>query len=859
MSHGNKPEEVKQDINEEHKHDGINPKTETNLGRYLQEIKYVDDTNIYKQKIHFSERLEYWRQLLIIPSKKRRKVPDDVITWVGEHRSDKFEVELKNFPRCNVIMLRVVVSPFWDYLYILLFFVWILLVTAMFLNLGQSYVRIIPINILILPLGGMFLSQLVPIIGVIYYVPCCNDLIRLMATKDFGFWAVTAVLLAQYLEFRYYGGQGLSHTARKCRIEKIENLVPNSPPKPNLMRRGYLGRWRAPKIFPVRGRAGTGTTDLQLKSLPADGVEIKVDSVEAIDITMDPTQREPESLVIEVAEEGQIPEGGEHGTSSSVTVMNNAVPTPTNDTVLPLNKDLPIEQVDGESSALELVEKIVSSTELSPLDTQIQEPPAIKVGFLRRKQMEKEAAEMKAKAEAAEKQRQIESLCTDWLEWKCLICGKENRRPRIPPKDYGIVFRERGIRVKRNLAIFIPRPISPLCTHCKIPANYRPPLGTSHLFSHYEDRERAFKTFPRYPKIHAAMPKFYNLKVKAKAKFLSLLWGRRDSPASGLLSNDWRLPIFLAGHFKEVPRPDITVEDYYEVGETVECRTQKLSWCRAKIINVHNIHTYDIRYNNGVELRFVNQSELRPPAAKGRLAYQTELVFIICVLTFPLGMMAALAGYSQATFLPVLLGALWMFVLHLLALIRDLYRFAEAGCVGVATMRLVFILPMLLLLVASALPVQGFSWLTVAAAMAAALLCFAPALYLAGPHYLIMIQFLVLQLAVLMISCGLRLDYGPGKGIPIAPAAPGLAICMTLYLYRRYLGYVWDVTLTIRPQPKQPQKHLLTELKRGWRYVALSALRVRKRPAPAAAVADALSPKGNEPNIERDNVKIVAV
>lgn len=461
-------------------------------------------------------------------------------------------------------------------------------------------------------------------------------------------------------------------------------------------------------------------------------------------------------------------------------------------------------------------------------------PPLLKVGFLRRKQMEREAAEAKAKAEAAERQRQIESSCTDWLEWKCLVCGSENRRPRIPTKDYGIVFRERGIRVKRNLAVFIPRPASPLCTHCQVPACYRPPLGTSHLFQHYEDRERAFKAFPRYPKVHAAMPKFYNVSAKAKARFLSLLWGRRDSPASGLLSNDWRLPIFLAGHFKEVPRAEMTPEDTFEVGETVECKVQKQSWCRARVLVVHaGIHAYDIRYNNGVELRFVSQSDLRLPAAKGRLAYQSELVFVICLLTFPLGLAAAVVGYSQAVLLPVLFGALWMFLMHIAALCRDLYRFAEAGCVGVATMRLVFALPLLLLIVACALPVEGFSWLIVATALTVALLCFAPALYLAGPHYLLMAQFLVLQLAVLMISCGLRIDSGSSTGgIPVAPAAPGLVLCLTLVLYRRYLGHVWDVTLTVRPQPKQPKVGVLGTLRKGWRHVALSLVRGR-RPFPA--------------------------
>lgn len=76
---------------------------------------------------------------------------------------------------------------------------------------------------------------------------------------------------------------------------------------------------------------------------------------------------------------------------------------------------------------------------------------------------------------------------------------------------------------------------------------------------------------------------------------VSFFFGRRNHPDSKLMANDWRLSIYLSSMFPEIQRHSKKPEEYYLVGEIVECKLQKSDWCRARIIDAKLSRAYDIK------------------------------------------------------------------------------------------------------------------------------------------------------------------------------------------------------------------------------------------------------------------------
>lgn len=254
--------------------------------------------------------------------------------------------------------------------------------------------------------------------------------------------------------------------------------------------------------------------------------------------------------------------------------------------------------------------------------------PGLAGGFLFRKEMEKNKVMLETKAAALEARRAREARVTEWLEWKCIVCGKENRRPKYPPTDYDIYFTERGERYKRDVATLVAKPRVPHCDHCMTPSNYKAPLCTTHLFPHHPDPEKAFRDYPTLHALQHGLPKRNRGSLgRLRDKLVQLLFGVRDNIKSMSLTYDWRLRLYLSSRFPEVPRPvmvkdpglgtvrdlmgnhlsneptlssDLSKYEQYEVGEPVECRLQRADWSRAKITVSHFNHTYDIRCVGGL-------------------------------------------------------------------------------------------------------------------------------------------------------------------------------------------------------------------------------------------------------------------
>ena len=75
--------------------------------------------------------------------------------------------------------------------------------------------NILTINspLLILPPVFMLISQLVSVLGTVYFMHFCNDMCLYSASKQFGEWTLTAALVAQYIQFFYYSGRGRGYAA----------------------------------------------------------------------------------------------------------------------------------------------------------------------------------------------------------------------------------------------------------------------------------------------------------------------------------------------------------------------------------------------------------------------------------------------------------------------------------------------------------------------------------------------------------------------------------------------------------------------------------------------------------------------
>ena len=133
--------------------------------------------------------------------------------------------------------------------------------------------------------------------------------------------------------------------------------------------------------------------------------------------------------------------------------------------------------------------------------------------------------------------------------------------------------------------------------------------------------------------------------------------------------NDWKLRQYLNGRFPETPRQIKPRDELYKVGEWVECKLQKVDWCRCIVLKAQANHIYDIRYDFGDELRLVRESELRLPPEKRTYAYMVELVMCFIVMATPVAIMAAALITPALIFFHTFIGAGYLSILRLMKLV----------------------------------------------------------------------------------------------------------------------------------------------------------------------------------------------
>jgi hypothetical protein len=147
--------------------------------------RYVDDGELYQQKYNDYSRVKYWEFLLDRP--RQPKLPHGHQSWTTQGGNANFAEEILHYPTFEKRLLALTVHHYWDYAYLYLFGLWIILMTAYFDSLVRLYI-LIPTYLLYFPLLLMVFTQIIPMLSIIYLVSKCNDLVKLVASRTFGSW-----------------------------------------------------------------------------------------------------------------------------------------------------------------------------------------------------------------------------------------------------------------------------------------------------------------------------------------------------------------------------------------------------------------------------------------------------------------------------------------------------------------------------------------------------------------------------------------------------------------------------------------------------------------------------------------------
>lgn len=150
---------------------------------------FADDTALYNPRVDRNSRLLYWGRVNVQEQARALRVePSDFPfeSWQQHETAADIDTEINdNYPRVLIWIARFIVSNRWDYAYLWLLLLWVGLCCLQAENF--SYIDLSS-GILYVPLVLMLLVQCIPVVGVVYLVCRCNDLMLTMSVKDFGDW-----------------------------------------------------------------------------------------------------------------------------------------------------------------------------------------------------------------------------------------------------------------------------------------------------------------------------------------------------------------------------------------------------------------------------------------------------------------------------------------------------------------------------------------------------------------------------------------------------------------------------------------------------------------------------------------------
>ena len=386
-------------------------------------------------------------------------------------------------------------------------------------------------------------------------------------------------------------------------------------------------------------------------------------------------------------------------------------------------------------------------------------------------------------------------------DWTCVVCNTANHEPTHGPVESDIWFGEKGVHYKRTYAVIQARRDVPTCKRCGTYADYHPPLGSAHLFAHNPKPHQAFEDYPKPSAVQAGLKPDIQSRYYYYIKGFFL--GIKDDFYSAPLKNDWRLEKFVNARFPELPRYILQPGELYQEGEIVECRQQKFEWARARIMVAHANHTYDIRYDPGDEIRFVEGTAIRTIPDKRAFAFRVEMGLVLIVLVVPLGLAVGVLNNNPGLgFIAPLVVSVVLLAVRVVMFCQYFYNYYHAGLIAVMKLSSIYFLPLLFLLIASAVGIgSGTSpgaLMTVAVMLILTKIFTVPFLYIYRPVYLVIgaISFVQTSIGFVLLA---MYAANPAALVYIAiPLAPFLTDAIFFKVLRHFLHTVWDVCLIIR-------------------------------------------------------------
>jgi hypothetical protein len=387
-------------------------------------------------------------------------------------------------------------------------------------------------------------------------------------------------------------------------------------------------------------------------------------------------------------------------------------------------------------------------------------------------------------------------------EWTCIVCRTENRSPSTVPPGVDICFGEKGVFYKRAYAKITFAPPKPACKKCSTFFDYQPPRGSAHLFPHNPKPYVAFENYPLSTEVQAGLK--IDRVSRLQYRLQSFFYGIQNVPSSLMQPNDWRLRRYASDNFPELPRYILSADEFYQLGEVVECKQQKLDWSRCRIIKVHPNRTYDIRYDTMDEIRFVLHKSLRTVPEKGPYAFRVELSMVAISVLSPLGAaLGVLTGNFGFLFVGALIASTMLFCIRMVTFLQYLNNYYNAGCSVIARLSSLYIFPLLFIMIASIVAVVGgrspSSWPVVAALFIVGLLTSIPVLYMMRPTFALIGAVLFFQVGLGLVLVAGHVSQSVQFAYIAIPLAPFLTTALVLKLLRRHLHTVWDVSLIMHP------------------------------------------------------------
>ncbi len=709
--------------------------------------QYADDSELYKPRISREMRVEYWQKML--DQRVRRERPENAgMTYQEAWMAGDYDTEGPTYPSLFVLQLAIVKSKVWDYAYLIFLFLYLVIniavydglgsvVASQFGNIGNSTMTSLPVN---LPFSGNMSPEI------------AANAAALGLSSATMILPVVAMLLVQIPP-----SLGIFYFVTRC-----NDLVKYKA------RTTIFGGWAFVSIFIgqaleyfLYGGAdnldGAGKCAFSQKTMGKffKQKKTKIGNLDAL------YEREQISDEEDEFQDDPYPEGHESIDERIVRAREALAADPTNP---------------------ELQALVQGQQEMSYLQKILTE---------KRQKEQDEIDRIKAEEQLRE------STCTDWTEWECMVCKKQNRRPTHPPSISDVFFGSKGIFYKRTFAIIRARRDAPQCHFCRTYKDYVPPLGSAHMFPYNKAPYRAFAKYPIKPLIQAG------LENTAFSRFAnsvySYFFGLRDNSSSKLAYNDWRLRIYLNGNFPEIPRQKKKTDELYKVGEFLECKLQKSDWARCRVTKARANHTYDLVYDPGDELRLVPESELRMMPEKRTYAYYVELVVVFLVISFPVGIIASQTIQSSLlTFCPMV-GSLFLLVVRIAKFLKYMRHFKFAGIIPILKLTLFYTFPLMLLLGASLAPLMGTNWVTVSYWWIATQFLSLPVLYIMKPNFAVFALILFLQTSAGFYLLARYVEGSPLSQLMAVNMAPLLTAVLTLMYYRKNLWTLIDVSMVIRP------------------------------------------------------------